>query len=127
MYSNICRKLSYSTLLNCIFNSKNCKRRMFFHIKRILNSFIKNCICCHKVQLEFICIISGFSKFGAIMRYCCHDECLERCRACFLPCCCHLKLSPLFWKLPTFSFGTSIKKPMEKYNHHPDSQKRVLH
>lgn len=45
----------------------------------------------------------------------------------FSQCCCHLKLYPLIWKLPIFSFGASIKKPMEKYNHHADSEKRDLH
>ena len=40
-------------------------------------------MCCHKMQLEFICIISGFSKFSAVITYCCHDENLELGLACF--------------------------------------------
>lgn len=40
-------------------------------------------MCRHKMQLEFICIISGFSKFSAVITYCCHDENLELGRACF--------------------------------------------
>lgn len=37
----------------------------------------------HKMQLEFVCIISGFSKSTVIIRYCCHDESLELCRHVF--------------------------------------------
>lgn len=84
-------------------------------------------MCCHKLQLEFICIILGFSKFSAIIRYCCHDESLELSRACF----CNAVAISNF----TLPFGSSLyfplvpvfkkkKKPMEKYNHHPNSEKK---
>ena len=87
-------------------------------------------MCCHKMQLEFICIISGFSKFSAIIRYCCHDESLELSRACF----CNAVAISNF----TLPFGSSLyfplvpvfkkkKKTMEKYNHHPNSEKRDLY
>lgn len=65
-------------------------------------------MCCHKMQLDFICILSGFSKFSAVIRYCCHDGSVELGQGCFLQCCCHLKLYPLLWKLPILSFGASI-------------------
>lgn len=38
---------------------------------------------CHKMQLESVCIISGFSTCSVIIRYCCHDESLELCRHIF--------------------------------------------
>ena len=53
-------------------------------------------MCRHKMQLEFICIISGFSKFSAESTP-------------------NVPLMPVLKK--------KKKKPMEKYNH-PNSEKR---
>lgn len=85
-------------------------------------------MCCHKMQLEFICIISGFSKFSAVITYCCHDENLELGWACFysaiaisnftLP----FESTPNVPLMPVFKKRRK-KKPMEKYNH-PNSEKR---
>ena len=85
-------------------------------------------MCHHKMQLEFICIISGFSKFSAVITYCCHDENLELGQACFCSAIAISNFTLPFESTPNVPLIPVLKKKkkkktMEKYNH-PNSEKR---
>lgn len=63
---------------------------------------------CHEMQLEFICIISGFSKLSAIIRYCCHES-LSLCQTCFQNAIAIPNFSASLKMLRRFPLGASVE------------------
>lgn len=78
---------------------------------------------CHEMQLGFICMISGFSKLSAIIRYCCHES-LSLCQTCFQNAIAIPNFSSSLKMLRRFPLGASVECYGKKCNYSPDPRKR---